>query len=111
MIYSLIKERIFCNDTKLKNGITELVNSIKDSYETLKQMEKAYNTAKESLESESFTDNLLDYPVYTKPRVFRGMEVPEVLVSGDHAKINKYREEQRLQKTKEVRSDLLERED
>ena len=66
---------------------------------------------KESLESESFTDNLLDYPVYTKPRVFRGMEVPEVLVSGDHAKINKYREEQRLQKTKEVRSDLLERED
>ena len=40
-----------------------------------------------SLEYESFNDNLLDYPVYTKPREFRGMEVPEVLVSGDHKKI------------------------
>ena len=44
-----------------------------------------------SLEYESFNDNLLDYPVYTKPREFRGMEVPEVLVSGDHKKINEYR--------------------
>ena len=48
-----------------------------------------------SLEFESFNDNLLDYPVYTKPRVFRDMEVPEVLVSGDHKKINEYRESER----------------
>lgn len=61
----------------------------------------------ESLESESFTDNLLDYPVYTKPRVYRGMEVPEVLLSGDHAKINKWREEERIKKTQEKRPDLL----
>ena len=61
----------------------------------------------ESLNSESFTDNLLDYPVYTKPRIYRGMEVPEVLLSGDHAKINKWREEQRIKKTKEKRPDLL----
>ena len=61
----------------------------------------------ESLESESFTDNLLDYPVYTKPRVYRGMEVPEVLLSGDHARINKWREEERIKKTQEKRPDLL----
>lgn len=60
-----------------------------------------------SLEYESFNDNLLDYPVYTKPRSFRGMEVPEVLVSGDHKKINEYRESERRRITKEYRSDLL----
>ena len=61
-----------------------------------------------SLEYESFNDNLLDYPVYTKPRDFRGMEVPEVLISGDHKKIKEYREEMRKKITKEYRSDLLE---
>jgi len=60
-----------------------------------------------SLEYESFNDSLLDYPVYTKPRDFRGMMVPEVLVSGDHKKINEYREEERKRITKEYRSDLL----
>lgn len=60
-----------------------------------------------SLEFESFNDNLLDYPVYTKPRVFRDMEVPEVLVSGDHKKINEYRESERKRITKEYRDDLL----
>lgn len=57
---------------------------------------------------DSFNDNyLLDYPTYTKPRVFRGMEVPEVLVSGNHEKINKWRKEQSINKTKEKRPDLL----
>ena len=60
-----------------------------------------------SLDSESFTDNLLDYPVYTKPRVYRDMEVPEVLLSGDHAKIASWRKEQRIKKTQEKRPDLL----
>ena len=60
-----------------------------------------------SLESESFNDNLLDYPVYTKPRDFRGMEVPEVLLSGNHKLINEYREEERKRITKEDRDDLL----
>lgn len=62
---------------------------------------------KQSLEFESFNDNLLDYPVYTKPRVFNGMEVPEVLVNGDHKKINEYRENERKRITKEYREDLL----
>jgi tRNA (guanine37-N1)-methyltransferase len=60
-----------------------------------------------SLEYESFNDNLLDYPVYTKPREFRGMEVPEVLVSGNHALIKEYREQERRRITKEYRDDLL----
>ena len=60
-----------------------------------------------SLEYESFNDNLLDYPVYTKPRSYRGMDVPEVLVSGDHAKIKEYRENERKRITKEYREDLL----
>ena len=60
-----------------------------------------------SLEYESFNDNLLDYPVYTKPRDFRGMVVPDVLISGDHKKINEYREEMRKKITKEYRDDLF----
>lgn len=60
-----------------------------------------------SLESESFNDNLLDYPVYTKPRDFRGMKVPDVLVSGNHKLINEYREEERKRITKEYRNDIL----
>lgn len=60
-----------------------------------------------SLESESFTDGLLDYPTYTKPREFMGMTVPDILLSGDHAKIKKWRDEQRILRTKERRPDLL----
>lgn len=55
----------------------------------------------ESLVSESFNDELYDYPVYTKPRVFRNMEVPEVLVSGNHKLINEYRLKERERITKE----------
>lgn len=60
-----------------------------------------------SLDSESFTDNLLDYPVYTKPREFRGMKVPDVLLSGHHKNIDNYRNGERIRITKEKRFDLL----
>ena len=60
-----------------------------------------------SLDSESFTDGLLDYPVYTKPRVYEGLEVPEVLLSGDHKKIDEYRMNERIRITKEKRPDIL----
>jgi tRNA (guanine37-N1)-methyltransferase len=56
---------------------------------------------------DSFNNNLLDYPTYTKPRVYNGLEVPEVLLSGDHKKIEEYRKEESIKKTKEVRPDLL----
>ena len=59
--------------------------------------------------NDSFNNNLLDYPTYTKPRVYEGMEVPEVLLSGDHKKIEEYRYEMILQRTKERRPDLLEK--
>ena len=62
---------------------------------------------KESLDSESFNDNLLDYPVYTKPREYKGLSVPEVLLNGNHKLINEYREEERKRITKEYREDLL----
>ena len=60
-----------------------------------------------SLESESFENNLLDYPTYTKPREYRGLTVPEILLSGDHKKIADYRKEMQIKKTKEKRPDLL----
>ena len=63
----------------------------------------------ESHVNDSFNNNLLDYPTYTKPRVYEGMEVPEVLVSGDHKKIAEYRYEESLKRTKERRPDLLDK--
>ena len=64
----------------------------------------------ESHLEDSFNENyLLDYPSYTKPRVFRGFEVPEVLISGDHKRIDEWRKEESLKRTKEKRPDLLER--
>ena len=60
---------------------------------------------KDSLVSESFEDDLFDYPVYTKPSNFRGLEVPEVLLSGDHKKIAEWRENARIEKTKSIVGD------
>ena len=60
----------------------------------------------ESLNTESFEDGLLDYPNYTRPEVFRGMKVPEVLLSGHHKNIEDYRQSERIKKTNEVRDDM-----
>lgn len=60
-----------------------------------------------STERESFRDGLLEEPVYTRPSEFRGAVVPEVLLSGDHGKIEEWRAEQRLLRTRERRPDLL----
>ena len=59
--------------------------------------------------ADSFHNNLLDYPVYTKPVDFRGMKVPDVLLSGHHANIEKWRYEEQIKRTKIRRPDLLER--
>src|SRR4051794_35183507 len=61
----------------------------------------------ESSKEESFSAGLLEYPQYTRPAEFRGMKVPEVLLSGNHAQIAKWRAEQSEQRTKERRPDLL----
>ena len=65
----------------------------------------------ESHLNDSFNDNLLDYPVYTHPADFRGLKVPEVLLSGHHENIANWRREEQLKRTKERRSDLLEKSD
>ena len=59
-----------------------------------------------SLDSESFNDGLLDYPNYTRPEEFRGMRVPEVLLSGHHKNIEKYRQEEKIRLTNKNRKDL-----
>ena len=64
---------------------------------------------RESLRDESFDGNLLEYPHYTRPEVFDGQRVPEVLLSGNHARIDAWRREQRLKKTQRYRPDLLAR--
>lgn len=56
----------------------------------------------ESLVNESWNDDMVDYPNYTRPEVFRGMKVPEVLLSGHHKNISEYRNEERVRLTKEV---------
>ena len=60
-----------------------------------------------SVEEESFSKGLLEYPHYTRPREFRGMDVPEVLVSGDHSRIAKWRARMALERTRARRRDLL----
>ena len=62
---------------------------------------------KESIEEESFSNGLLEYPQYTRPEVFEGLQVPEVLLSGNHQNIEKWRKEKSLEITKKKRPDLL----
>lgn len=66
---------------------------------------------KDSAEYESFQENLLEYPQYTRPEEFMGRKVPEVLLSGHHANIAQWRKEQSLKRTRERRPDLLENPD
>ena len=61
----------------------------------------------DSVEGESFVQGVLDHPHYTRPAVFRGMAVPDVLVSGHHAAIERWRHEERMRRTRARRPDLL----
>jgi len=63
----------------------------------------------ESLEDESFSDGLLEYPQYTRPEIFRDVSVPEVLLSGHHENIRRWRLRKRIEKTLRVRPDLIEK--
>lgn len=63
----------------------------------------------DSAADDSFCDGMLEYPHYTRPEVFRDMKVPEILLSGDHAKIAQWRQEQRIERTKQRRPDLYEK--
>lgn len=61
----------------------------------------------DSSKNDSFSEGLLEYPQYTRPEVFRGMKVPDILLSGDHGKIAEWRRQQALERTKKWRPDLL----
>ncbi|MEG4252572.1 MULTISPECIES: tRNA (guanosine(37)-N1)-methyltransferase TrmD [unclassified Microcoleus] len=63
----------------------------------------------DSLKFESFEDGLLDYPQYTRPADFRGLKVPDVLLSGNHAEIARWRKQQQIERTRQRRSDLYDR--
>lgn len=63
----------------------------------------------ESTVEESFSTNLLEYPHYTRPQIYRGLSVPDVLVSGNHAEVDKWRAQKSLEITRERRPDLLEK--
>jgi len=65
----------------------------------------------DSAKDDSFSGGLLEYPQYTRPEVFRGMKVPDILLSGDHAKIAQWRRQQALERTKQWRPDLLDASD
>jgi tRNA (guanine37-N1)-methyltransferase len=60
-----------------------------------------------SVAADSFSDGLLDYPHYTRPAVWRGRQVPEVLISGHHREIERWRRDERVRRTRERRPDLL----
>lgn len=100
-IYSLVDEEISIGDFILTGGeipamcivdsVTRLIDGV---------------ISKSSLESESFENNLLDYPVYTKPRNYNNMIVPEVLLSGNHKEIKEYRDNERKRITLKNRPDI-----
>lgn len=64
--------------------------------------------SKDSLKNETFTDNLVEYPQYTRPQEYKGLKVPDVLISGNHAEVDKWRQKESEKLTKLLRPDLLE---
>lgn len=75
--------------------------------DTISRLVKGVLNNDDSAKYESFTDNRLEYPQYTRPEEFMGMKVPKVLLSGDHKKVEQWREEESLKRTMERRPDLL----
>jgi len=99
----LIDQEISIGDYVLTNGTLPAAVVI----DALARLIPGVLGEEKSLTHESFTGKLLDFPQYTRPAEFRGMSVPDVLLSGDHAKIEEWRNAQRLEKTRQVRPDLL----
>ncbi len=64
--------------------------------------------SKDSLKNETFTDNLVEYPQYTRPQEFKGLKVPDVLLSGNHQEVDKWRLNESIKLTKKLRPDLIE---
>ncbi len=102
-VYSHIDEEISIGDYVLSGGelpAMVLIDSV------VRLLEGALGDEGSS-DDDSFSDGLLEYPHYTRPEEFRGMKVPEILLSGDHVKIAQWRDEQSIERTKKWRPDLL----
>ena len=104
-IYKLADEAISIGDFILTGG--ELPAMV--ITDAVSRMLPGVLGAPDSAPTDSFYDGLLEFPQYTRPREFEGMAVPEVLLSGNHAKIRQWRREQSLLVTKKYRPDLLEK--
>lgn len=100
---TVIDEEISIGDYVLTNGTLAAAVVI----DALARFIPGVLGEEKSLTTESFTRNLLDFPQYTRPAVFRGMSVPEVLQKGHHGEIEKWRHARQLEKTRLVRPDLL----
>lgn len=100
---TLIDEEISIGDYVLTNGTLAAAVVI----DALARFIPGVLGEEKSLTSESFTRNLLDFPNYTRPAVYRGMSVPEVLLQGNHGEIEKWRHARQWEKTQKVRPDLL----
>lgn len=100
--YNFIDEEISLGDFILTGGEMAAI-PIVDSI--IRLLPSVIN--QESLKNESFTGDLMDFPQYTKPRSFMGMDVPDVLLSGDHGKIDKWRREESLKITRKFKPYLL----
>jgi tRNA (guanine37-N1)-methyltransferase len=101
---SLVDEEISIGDYVLTNGVLSATVVI-DAVVRLRP--GVLGGGEIAVEDESFSSGLLDHPQYTRPPEFRGMKVPDILFTGDHAKIAEWRHEQALQRTIERRADLL----
>ena len=95
-------EELSLGDYVLSGG--ELASAI--MMDAISRVREGVLNKKESYEEESFSNGLLEYPQYTRPREYKGLTVPEVLLSGDHKKIAAWRHEESLKLTEEVRPDL-----
>jgi tRNA (guanine37-N1)-methyltransferase len=104
-VSSIVDEEISIGDFVLTGGEIPAMAII----DSVARMIPGVLGHEESAPSDSFYEGLLDFPHYTRPRVWRGMEVPPVLISGDHAKIKLFRRAQALKRTAQRRPDLMER--
>jgi tRNA (guanine37-N1)-methyltransferase len=100
---ALIDQEISIGDYVLTNGTLAAAVLI----DVLARFIPGVLGEEKSLTHESFAGTLLDFPQYTRPAEFRGMSGPEVLLSGNHAEIEKWRAARQLEKTRQVRPDLL----
>jgi tRNA (guanine37-N1)-methyltransferase len=99
-----VDDEISVGDYVLSSGEVAALVLIDATYRLLDEV-----ITPESLEEESFTGNLLEYPQYTRPEIYAMLEVPEVLLSGHHENIRRWRRRKQVEKTLAVRPDLIDR--